>query len=100
MSPTLRGTGAPMRPDVAAVDESKDQLAWLVLRLIADDSPCSETTLFSRVFGGAAEEAQRHANSHAQALICDALRKLKSQGLIEFVQEQVAITDVGRHFLG
>jgi L,D-transpeptidase YcbB len=89
-----------MRPDVEAVEGSKDQLAWLVLRLIADDSPCAETSLFARVFGGALEAAHHPSNSHAQGLICDALRKLKSQGLIEFVQEQVAITDVGRNFLG
>jgi murein L,D-transpeptidase YcbB/YkuD len=87
-----------MRQDVEALEGSRDQLAFLVLRLIAEHSPCAETYLLSRVTGADADGADASA-SHAQGLICDALRKLKSLGFIEFTNEEVAITDDGRLFL-
>jgi murein L,D-transpeptidase YcbB/YkuD len=86
-----------MRQDVEALDGSRDQLAFLVLRLVAEHSPCAETDLLSRVAGG--DSAGEASASHAQGLICDGLRKLKSLGFIEFIQEQIAITDDGRRFL-
>jgi DNA-binding PadR family transcriptional regulator len=88
-----------MRQDVEALEGSRDQLAFLVLRLIAEHSPCAETDLLSRVAGGDSDGEPNASASHAQGLICDALRKLKSLGLIEFVQEQIAITDEGRRVL-
>ncbi len=71
----------------------------MVLRLIAEHSPCAETYLLSRVTGGDPDDAANASASHAQGLICDALRKLKSLGFIEFIHEEIAITDDGRLFL-
>ncbi len=88
-----------MRQDVGALEGSRDQLAVLVLRLIAEHSPCAETYLLARVAGGDSDEGANASASHAQGLICDALRKLKSLGCIEFIQEQIAITDEGKRVL-
>jgi hypothetical protein len=88
-----------MRQDVEALEGSRDQLAFLVLRLIAEHSPCAETYLLSRVTGADPDDGANASASHAQGLICDALRKLKSLGFIEFIHEEIAITDDGRLFL-
>ena len=88
-----------MRQDVEALEGSRDQLAFLVLRLIAEHSPCAETYLLSRVAGGGSDDGANASAAHAQGLICDALRTLKSLGFIEFIQEQIAITDDGERFL-
>ena len=88
-----------MRQDVEALEGSRDQLAFLVLRLIAEHSPCAETYLLSRVAGGGSDDGANASAAHAQGLICDALRTLKSLGFIEFIQEQIAVTDDGKRFL-
>ena len=71
----------------------------MVLRLVAEHSPCAETYLLARVTGADADDGANTSASHAQGLICDALRKLKSLGFIEFIHEEIAITDDGRLFL-
>src|SRR3990172_2178277 len=95
----LPGAGAQMRQDVEALEGSRDQLACLVLRLIAEHSPCAESFLLASVAGGNSDDGANTSASHAQELICDALRKLKSLGFIEFIREQIATTEDGRRFL-
>jgi L,D-transpeptidase YcbB len=88
-----------MRQDAEALEGSRDQLAVLVLRLIAEHSPCAKSYLLSRVTGADPDDGANASASHAQGLICDALRKLKSLGFVEFAQEEIEITNDGRLFL-
>ena len=88
-----------MRQDVEPLEGSRGQLAFLVLQLIAEHSPCAETYLLSHMAGADSDDGTDASASHTHGLICDVLRQLKSLGFIEFIQEQIAITDVGRRFL-
>jgi murein L,D-transpeptidase YcbB/YkuD len=90
-----------MRRGVKALENSRDQLAWLVLRVVAALSPCKKTSLIAYVSGGGSmSELERTASdSHRRELIFNALLKLKALAFIELTQEQIAITDEGRRFL-
>ena len=89
-----------MRRGVKAVDSnSGDQLAWLVLRVIAALSPCKKASLIAYVSGSASELGRNASDSHTRELIFNALLKLKALVFIEFAQEKIAITDEGRRFL-
>ena len=78
-----------------------DQLAWFVLRFIAELSPCTETSLITYVSGGDSTSELGHtaSASHTRELICNALLKLKELAFIQLTEEQIAITDEGRRFL-
>ncbi|MGO8840613.1 MAG: hypothetical protein ACLQF1_05580 [Methyloceanibacter sp.] len=78
-----------------------DQLAWFVLRFIAELSPCTETSLIAYVSGADCTPESGHTESASQAreLICNALLKLKELAFIQLTEEQIAITDEGRRFL-
>jgi len=78
-----------------------DQLAWLVLRVIAARSPCTETSLIAYVTAGdsKSEEGLTTFTPHTRELICNSLLKLKGLAFIRFAQEQIAITEEGRRFL-
>ena len=86
---------------VKAVEDSSsgDQLAWLVLRVIAALAPCKKTSLIAYVSGSASELGHTASDSHTRELIFNALLKLKALVFIEFAQEKIAITDEGRRFL-
>lgn len=89
-----------MRRGVKAVDSnSGDQLAWLVLRVIAALSPCKKASLIAYVSGSASELGRTASDSHTRELVFNALLKLKALVFIEFAQEKIAITDEGRRFL-
>jgi len=89
-----------MRRGVKAVDSnSGDQLAWLVLRVIAALSPCKKASLIAYVSGSASELGRNASDSHTRELVFNALLKLKALVFIEFAQEKIAITDEGRRFL-
>jgi len=89
-----------MRRGVKAVDSnSRDQLAWLVLRVIAALSPCKKASLIAYVSGSASELGRNASDSHTRELVFNALLKLKALVFIEFAQEKIAITDEGRRFL-
>jgi len=88
---------------VKALEESnlKDQLALLVLRVVAEISPCTETSLIAYVSGADCTPESGHTESASQAreLICNALLKLKELAFIQLTEEQIALTDEGRRFL-
>ena len=71
-----------------------DQLACLVLRVLAERSPCTERSFLEQVLG-----AEAASHSHTRQLVHSALLKLKALAFIEFSQEHVAITDEGRECL-
>ena len=71
-----------------------DQLAWLVLRVIAALSPCTKASLIDRVIA-----AGDFNTPHRRKLVGAALLKLKASAFIRFTQEQIAITYEGRRFL-
>jgi murein L,D-transpeptidase YcbB/YkuD len=90
-----------MRRGVKALENSRDQLAWLVLRVVAARSPCKTTSLIAYVSGGGSmSELERTAShSHRRDLIFNALLKLKALAFIELTREKITITDEGRRFL-
>jgi hypothetical protein len=65
-----------------------DQLACLVLRVLAELSPCTERSFLEHVLG--AEPA-----SHSPRLVHGALLKLEALAFIEFSRGHIAITDEG-----
>ena len=78
-----------------------DQLAWLVLRVIAALSPCRQASLVDYVIaaGDSNSKIGQTTFTHRRKLVGDALLKLKRFAFIRFTQEQIAITDEGRRFL-
>jgi murein L,D-transpeptidase YcbB/YkuD len=74
--------------------ESRDQLAWLVLRLVGKLSPCAKTSLIAYISGD-----YTTTDPPTGDIIFNALLKLKARALIQFSQEQIAITDEGRRLL-
>jgi murein L,D-transpeptidase YcbB/YkuD len=92
-----------MRRGVKALEDSnsRDQLAWLVLRVVARLSPCTKTSLIAYVSGDYSTPELRHtvSGSHKREPIFDALTKLDALTFVQFAREQIAITDEGRRFL-
>ena len=80
-------------PEIKARD---DLLLCLVLRVIADRSPCTKPSLFAQVLPGdfAAPE------STTRKLVDNALQRLEVLELIQSSQDKLSITDVGQQFLG
>ena len=80
----------------------EDQLAWLVLRVIAALSPCTKASLIDYVIAAGdsnSKVGQTKFTPHRRKLVGDALLKLKGFAFIRITQEQIAITDGGRRFL-
>jgi hypothetical protein len=91
-----------MRRDVLAFERSKrgDQLAWLVLRVIAQFSPCTKTSLIAYVAERDSKRGQTTLSAQRlELIILTALLKLKGLAFVRFAQEQIAITDEGKRFL-
>jgi murein L,D-transpeptidase YcbB/YkuD len=82
-----------MRPGVGYPD-SRDELAWLVLRVIGKVVPCTETSLIAYISGDYTK-----SDTPTGRVVLDALLKLKALGFIESTEEQIGITDTGRRFL-
>jgi hypothetical protein len=82
-------------------DNPADQLAWLVLRVIAALSPCTKTSLIAYIAAGDSRSELAHTmcTPHRRELIGNALLKLEGLAFVQFVQAQIAITDEGRRFL-
>jgi hypothetical protein len=72
-----------------------DQLGCLVLRVLAELSPCTERSFLEHVLG-----AEAASHSHMRQLVHSALLKLEALAFIGFSQEHIAITDEGRRCLG
>ena len=82
-----------MRRGVAALEYvSKNDLAWLILRVTQKLSPCSKTSLITYISGD-------YATSPTSEIIFDALSRLEALALIQIAAEQIAITDKGRRFV-
>jgi hypothetical protein len=80
----------------------EDQLAWLVLRVIAALSPCAKASLIDYVMAAGdsnSKVGQTTFTPHRRKLVGCALLKLKGFAFIRFTQEQITITDEGRRFL-
>ena len=89
--------GDTMRPGVAQAlrySDSRNELAWLVLRVIGRLAPCTETSLVAYI-----SRDYTKSETPTGRLVLDALPKLKALGFIESTEEQIGITDAGRHFL-
>src|SRR5262249_712758 len=80
----------------------EDQLAWLVLRVIAALSPRTKASLIDYVIAAGdpnSKVGQNTLTSHRRKLVGDALLKLNEFAFIRFTQEQITISDEGRRFL-
>lgn len=91
-----------MRGRISALEDLNpvDQLACLVLRVLAELSPCTERSLIECVSGGAPRSQPGQAShSHTRELVHSALLKLKALAFIHFAKERIAITDEGRRCL-
>ena len=77
-----------------------DQLACLVLRVLAELSPCTERSLVELLSGGdPRSQTGQVRQSHTRELVHGALLKLKALAFIEFSGERIAITDKGKRCL-
>jgi hypothetical protein len=77
-----------------------DQLACLVLRVLAELSPCTERSLVELLLGGdPRSQTGQVSHSHTRELVNSALLKLKALAFIEFSREHIAITDKGKRCL-
>jgi hypothetical protein len=77
-----------------------DQLACLVLRVLAELTPCTERLFIERLSGGDLRSQPGQAShSHTRELVHSTLLKLKALAFIEFSQERIAITDEGKRCL-
>jgi hypothetical protein len=91
-----------MRGRISALEDLNpvDRLACLVLRVLAELSPCTERSLIECVSGGAPRSQPGQAShSHTRELVHSALLKLKALAFIHFAEERIAITDEGRRCL-
>jgi hypothetical protein len=82
-------------------NERSDQLAWLVLRVIDERSPCTEACLLALVATGDenAARAQTKFGLGGYELVGGALQKLRRLGFVRLNQTQIDVTDEGRRFL-
>jgi L,D-transpeptidase YcbB len=92
-----------MRRGGTALEDSSswDHLACLVLRVIAQLSPCTRESLIAFISEGDFALDQRCATpvSHERELLSIALLKLESLALIQVAEFQIAITEQGRQLL-
>ena len=90
-----------MRPrlNVQKNSAGRDQLAWLVLRIIAELTPLTPAALISLVSDQDRHSESGQLESSARRLILDAILSLEIQDLIKTDQDQIAITDQGRQYL-
>ena len=72
----------------------REELAWLVLRVISILEPCTETSLIAYITGN-----YTPFHTPKGRVTLDALENLKARGLIQSVEGDLAITEVGRRFL-
>lgn len=99
----MGSTGALMHQGVKALEDtsSMDELAWLVLRVVSELSPCTKRLLLAFVSGSDSTSSPGHAyGSAVQERISKALLKLKALALIHLADEKIVITDEGRRLLG
>jgi L,D-transpeptidase YcbB len=92
-----------MRRQRTALKDSSswDQLACLVLRVIAQLSPCTRESLITFILGrdSALHLGPAAPNSHELEFLSIALLKLESLTLIRVAESEIAITEEGRQLL-
>jgi len=81
--------------------DPNDQLAWLVLRVIDELSPCTEASLLAVVAPGDHDATRTQASfgPEGRKLVDSALRKLDGLGFVRLDRTQIDLTDEGRRFL-
>jgi hypothetical protein len=86
-----------MQRDLATLDQSDrgDQLARLLLRVIAGLSPCTEDALLAYVGGGSFGYGAPEAGPRQRQLVHKALIKLLALGLIEMTDEKIVLANPG-----
>src|SRR5512143_2535321 len=86
-----------MRRGITSFEDSgcRDELAWLLLRIVAELSPCPTNSLIAHVSGDI-PRGEPGRVSHTRKLVLDALLKLEILDLINSSQEQIVLTDKGR----
>jgi L,D-transpeptidase YcbB len=97
IKPERADVGDTMRPGVPqafSYSDSRNELAWLVLRVIGRLAPCTETSLVAYI-----SRDYTKSETPTGRVFLDALLKLKALGFIESTEEQIGITDAGRGFL-
>ena len=72
----------------------REELAWLVLRVIGKLEPCTETSLIAYITGN-----YTPFHTRTGRVTLDALENLKALGLIQSAEGELAITKAGRRFL-
>jgi len=78
---------------------SRDELAWLLLQVIARLSPCTFSSLIGYVSGDDSERGSATPRSPSRNPVLDTLLKLEILDFIRSSQEQISITDKGRQCL-
>jgi murein L,D-transpeptidase YcbB/YkuD len=86
-----------MRRGITSFKDSgwRDELAWLLLRVIAQLSPCTTNSLVTHISGDTLPGEPGRA-LHTRKLVLDALLKLEILDLIDSSGEQIVLTDKGR----
>ena len=72
----------------------REELAWLVLRVISKLEPCTETSLIAYITGN-----YTPFHTPTGRVTLDTLEKLKALGLSQPAAGELAITEAGRRFL-
>ena len=75
----------------------QNQLAWLLLRVIAELAPCTPASLIACVSGHPSGCGQ--PESSARRVVFDTLLTLEIQDLVHTDQDLISITDKGRRYL-
>jgi murein L,D-transpeptidase YcbB/YkuD len=90
------GHEMPRGVRMSEIEAREDLLLCLVLRVIADRSPCTKPSLFAQVLPGdfAAPD------STTRGLVDNALQRLEFLQFIQRSQDRLSITDAGNQFLG
>ena len=90
-----------MRPRLSALENinGRNQLAWLLLRVIAELAPCTPASLLSCVSGQSPPAGSGRPDSGTRRLVFDTLLTLEIQDLVQTDQDQISITDKGRRHL-
>ena len=85
-----------MRPGVHTFNysDARNELAWLVLRVVETLGPCTGASLIAYISGD-----YTTSESPRGQTVLNALLRLKALGFIQSTEEQIGITDGGRWFL-
>ena len=92
-------TRGKMRLRLYARENGRNQLTWLLLRVIAELAPCTPASLIAFVSGHSPPSGCGHPNSSTRRLVFHTLLALEIHDLVQTNQDQISITDKGRRYL-